>query len=433
MALRITLPYGRGEVQEVEIDQEHFLGILEHRPVSKSAPAGLGLEAALACPVGSTRLREMVAPGERVAVVTSDITRPFPSREVLPAVLWELAAGGVRRQDITIVLAIGNHRFHTEAEKVRLVGEEVYKHYQVLDADGSQALPVGTTSRGTPLQIFAPVAEADRRVLLGNVEYHYFAGYSGGVKALVPGCASHETIQRNHGHMVEVGAEAGSLESNPVRQDLEEILNFLPVDFIFNVVLDENKKVLAAYGGHPIQAHRQAAQYLDAIYRVEVCQLADIVIASAGGYPKDINLYQAQKAIDNAWRAVRPGGILILVAQCLEGLGDEVLERWAGEASSPDELINRARTAFELGGHKAAAIAMVAKKISIFLVSELDPVWAQKLFLVPFSDLAQALAEARNRLGPHPSILVIPQAGSVLPQPVLTKGGSRAENHVANL
>lgn len=421
MALRITLPYGRGEVQEVEIDEEHFLGVLEHRPVPPPALAGLGVDAALAYPVGSGRLRELVGPGEQVVVVTSDITRPFPSREVLPAILWELAAGGVRRQDISVVLAIGNHRFHTEAEKVKLVGEEIYKHYRVLDADGSQAVPVGATSRGTPLEVFAPVVEADRRVLLGNVEYHYFAGYSGGVKALVPGCASHAAIQSNHGHMVEAGAEAGSLEHNPVRQDLEEILNFLPVDFILNVVLDENKKVLAAYAGHPIKAHRQAAQYLDAIYRVEVSELADIVIASAGGYPKDINLYQAQKAIDNAWRAVRPGGILILVAQCPEGLGDGVLERWAGEAASPDQLITRAQTAFELGGHKAAAIAMVAKRISIFLVSELDPVWAQKLFLAPFSDLAQALVEARHQLGPQASILVIPQAGSVLPQPVEAK------------
>lgn len=416
MFRRFSLPYGQGFSQVVDINETHLLGVLEHRDLLKEQGKGLSVEASIATPIASPRLNELVVPGEKVAVITSDITRPFPTKKVLPLVLAELAAAGIQEEDITIVLALGNHRPHTEDEKVKLVGSQIYNNYTVIDSDSSDTVTVGISSRGTPLEIFRPLVKADRRILLGNVEYHYFAGYSGGLKAIVPGCSSHKTIQKNHSHMIETGAVAGSIEGNPVRQDLEEIIKFLPVDFIVNVVLDENKNILSAFSGHPIRAHRQAACFLDSIYQLPIPCQAEIVIASAGGYPKDINLYQAQKAIDNASQAVRPGGIIILVASCQEGPGDEVFTRWAREASSPEELLRRVQRDFELGGHKAAAIARYLEKAQIFLVSDMEPTLVKEFYLTPFSDLSTAYKEARARLGDNASVWIIPQAGSVFPK-----------------
>lgn len=391
------------------MEDRNLIGILEHRETGV-------LAAALANPVGAPCLRDLVKPNETVAIVTSDVTRPCPSKLMLPLVLKELESAGVSQQNITIVFALGNHRPHREAEKISLVGEDLYRRFRCVDSVTEEMVYLGTTTRGTPVEVTRPVVAADRRILLGNVEYHYFAGYSGGLKAIMPGCASAKSIQANHSMMTQAYAHSGEIDRNPIRQDIEEVARFLPIDFIVNVVLDEHKDILAAFVGHPIRAHRAAARYLDNLYKIKISQQADIVIASAGGYPKDINLYQAQKAIDNAKRAVKPGGILILVAECIEGLGDETFTRWVMAAREPEDLIKRVHTHFELGGHKAAAIAMVRRMIDIFIVTSMPGTLACKIFLEPYQDLAQAYAEALKRKGPDAKVMIIPQAGSLLPE-----------------
>lgn len=413
MSYTVRLAYGKNQYKELAIEEQNLLGVLQPKPFALDTEASI--EQALENPIGSPPLGKLVRPGEKVVIVTSDVTRPFPTKKVLPKILAELARAGVGQEDITIVFAIGNHRRHTEREMVALVGEEIYRDYRCLDADSQDVVYLGRTSRGTPVEIFRPVVEADRRILLGNVEYHYFAGYSGGFKAIMPGCASRNSIQANHSLMVMPGAEAGELQENPVRQDIEEAAQFLPVDFILNVVLDEKKQIVGAYAGHPVMAHREAVKLLDTIYRVEISQPADIVVASAGGYPKDINLYQAQKALDNAKRAVKSGGILILVAECAEGFGDVAFARWVREARHPQDLIERVKTHFELGGHKAAAIAMARERIRIFLVSGMDPGEVRKAFLEPYSELTEAYHVAFSLIGSDAQVLVIPQAGSLLP------------------
>ncbi|MGB9867883.1 MAG: nickel-dependent lactate racemase [Bacillota bacterium] len=414
MALHFRLPYGGGQYQEVSIEETQFAGLLKHtqagQPLNQAE-----LRYALEKPTGSSPLTSLVKKGDRVAVITSDISRPCPSKILVPLVLEQLHKAGVRKEDVFIVLALGNHRAHTEAERQSLLGIDTCTGYRCLDSNPNDVVHLGTTTRGTPVAIFRPVVEADKRVLLGNVEYHYFAGYSGGLKALMPGCATHSSIQANHSMMVDERAIAGEITNNPVRQDIEEVARFVPADFIFNMVLDEQKNVLGAFAGHPISAHREAARYLDTIYKVKLDEPADIVIASAGGFPKDINLYQAQKAIDNASRAVRPGGILILVAECPEGLGDEVFARWIAAARKPEDLIDRIRVQFELGGHKAAAIAMVRQKIDIYLVSSMPEEIVRRAFLEPFDSINAAYRQALKAVGPGAKVMVMPQAGSVLP------------------
>jgi len=365
--------FGNG-YKEFDIKETNILMELRQNNVEK----GTGLTGAdevrraLQNPIASKKLSEIVHPGEKTVIITSDITRPMPSRVVLPPVIDELLSAGLTFKDITVVFALGNHRKQTEDEKKYLAGESVYEKVRCIDSNADDSVMMGVTRGGTPVGIFGEVAHADRRICLGNIEYHYFAGYSGGAKAIMPGVSTRAAIQANHSGMVMDSSRAGAIADNPVRQDIEEVVKFVPIDFIVNVILDEKKNIIKAVAGHHTEAHREGCRFLDSLYKVEIPCLADIVITTPGGYPKDINLYQAQKALDNAKHAVREGGVVILVAACKEGYGEEVFGKWINGASSPDDLINRIKAGFELGGHKAAAIALVEKRASVFIVSSME-------------------------------------------------------------
>lgn len=406
--------FGKG-YKEFELEDSNLL--MEIRP--NEVPAGLTGEEevrrALDEPIGTDRLSRLVKPGEKVVLITSDITRPMPSRIVLPPVIDQLLEAGLQYKDITVVFALGNHRRHTVQEMKTLVGEEIYRRIWCVDSDPSHCIRMGVTERGTPVDIFDVVAKADRRICLGNIEYHYFAGYSGGAKAIMPGVSTRDAIQANHSGMVRKEARAGAMEDNPVRLDMEEVVKFVPIDFIVNVVLSEKKEIIKAVAGHHLKAHREGCRFLDKLYKVEIPSKADIVIATPGGYPKDINLYQAQKALDNAKHAVRDGGVVILAASCPEGYGEEVFERWIENAQSPDDLIEKIGRNFELGGHKAAAIALVCKKAEVYMVSDMAPEKVEKIFMKPFREIQEALDAAFVKLGRDARVLLMPYGGSTLP------------------
>ncbi len=413
--MRLTIGYGK-RPQPLTVGDENLLGVLAPNAVEASLTGEAEVKRALQNPIGTGRLRDLVKPGEKIAIVTSDITRPVPSSLILPSVLDELYLAGVKAQDITVVFALGSHRVQTDWEKRKLAGERAYNEVRLIDGDVNDCVRLGETSRGTPIDITRAVAEADRRVCLGNIEYHYFAGYSGGAKAIMPGVATRDTIQANHRRMIEPGAVAGELDHNPLRQDIEEVGKFCPIDFIVNVVLDEHKQIINAVAGHAVEAHRAGCRFLDKIYAVAIERRADIVIASQGGSPKDLNLYQTQKALDNAKHAVRDGGVIILVGACGEGLGEETFEQWLIDAEKPSDLIERIKKDFRLGGHKAAAIAMVLERADVYLVSDMEPEFVKRIFLTPFSNVQDALDAAIRKLGPASQVLVMPYAGSTLPK-----------------
>ena len=339
----------------------------------------------------------------------------MPTALVMPALLDELYAGGVRPEDITLVFALGCHRPQTEAERKKLAGERAFREIRCVDSDPTDCISYGSTSRGTPVDITRAVAEADRRICLGNIEFHYFAGYSGGAKAIMPGVSTREAIQANHSRMVLPECCAGALETNPLRLDIEEAGAMLGIDFILNVVLSEHKEVLRAVAGDPVKAHRVGCAFLDSLYRKELTEPADIVIVSQGGAPKDLNLYQTQKALDNAKHAVRDGGVIILIGSCREGLGEETFEELMTTAPTPESLIERIQKEFRLGGHKAAAIAMVLERAEVDLVSDLDDDFVRSLFLVPQPSAQAALEHAFQKLGPDARVLSMPYGGATLP------------------
>ena len=411
----MELGFGAG-VQVLNIPDQNLLGVLTPNPVEKGLTGADEVLRALQNPIGTAPLKEIVKPGEKIAIITSDITRPMPTYKVMPALLDELYAAGVKAEDITLVFALGSHRKHTPEEQKKLAGERAFNEIKCIDGDASDCVHIGVTRRGTPVDIVRCVAEADRRICLGNIEYHYFAGYSGGAKAIMPGVSTRAAIQSNHSRMVEEAACAGKLAGNPVREDIEEAAAMVGVDFIVNVVLDEHKEIIHASAGELTLAHREGCAFLDKLYAVQIPERADIVVVSQGGAPKDLNLYQTQKALDNAKHAVKKGGTIVLIGSCKEGLGEHVFEEWLLNAPTAHSLIERINVEFRLGGHKAAAIAMVLENADIYLVSDLEPDFVKSIFLTPYSETQAAFDAAMAKQGPNATVLVMPYGGSTLPR-----------------
>ncbi len=413
----MKLSFGFGTTtQEVEVPEKNLMGVLHANEVKTGLVGEEEVRRALAEPIGSPRLRDIVKPGEKIAIVTSDVTRPMPTWKVMPALLDELYAAGVKGEDVTLVFALGSHRRQTAEEMAHLAGERAFQEITCVDSDPDDCVHMGVTRAGTPVDITRVVAEADRRVCLGNIEYHYFAGYSGGYKAIMPGVSTREAIQSNHSMMVREEAHAGLLEGNPVREDIEEAGAICGADFILNVVLSEHKEILRAVAGDPVKAHRAGCAFLDTLYLKELPHGADIVLVSQGGAPKDLNLYQTQKALDNARHAVNPGGVIVLIGSCKEGLGEKVFEEWMTSAPTAHSLIERIGREFKLGGHKAAAIAMTLEKADVYLVSELEPEFVRSIFLTPKPSAQAALDDAFRKLGPDATVLAMPYGGSTLPR-----------------
>lgn len=420
--MRLSVAIDRRE-EFFELPERALLDVLKPNAVEAGLSGADSVRDALRRPIASPRLGDLVGPGRKVAIITSDLTRPLPSHVVLPPLLDELADCGCRDEDIVIVFALGSHRRQSEAEMRKLVGDAVFARYRCLDGDPEDVVHLGRTARGTPVDVVRVVAEADFRIGLGNIEYHYFVGYSGGAKAIMPGVSTRAAIQANHSRMVEKEARAGNLDTNPVRQDIEEAVGrFCPLHFIVNVVLDEHKRIIHTVCGDYIAAHRAGCRFLDRLYRKEIAARADIVIVSQGGAPKDLNVYQTQKALDNAKHAVKKGGVIILVGSCREGMGEQVFEEWMTRAERPEDLTERIARDFQLGGHKAAAIALVLADAKIFLVSDLEDDFVRSIFMEPYPSVQAALDQAFAEQGAEAKVLVMPYGGSTLPHCAATDG-----------
>ncbi|MHB9095661.1 MAG: nickel-dependent lactate racemase family protein, partial [Eubacteriales bacterium] len=338
------------------------------------------------------------------------------SHLILPVLFGELEEAGISKDSVTVIIGVGNHRPVTEQEKAALLGP-LYGQVRCFHSRETGYTLLGITKRGTPVEVSVPLAQADLVVALGNIEIHQLAGYTGGVKAVAVGAASHSALEHNHRLSTLGESGPGLLEENIVRHDMEEFARIANLGFILNVVINETGQVVHLVAGDPIDAHRIGCIAAEKMYRVRISEAADIVIVSPGGEPKDNTVYQAQKTVQNALKAVKDGGIIIVAAKCPEGLGDPVFEEWMNQASSPGDIEGRSRREFVLGGHKAAFLAGAVKKARIFWVSGLLPATVRKLFFEPYKSLQAAVNTACEIKGSEARVLVIPWGGITVPQP----------------
>ena len=321
----------------------------------------------------------------RVTIVVPDPTRPAVHTRVLPILMPYLES-----KEVTVVVATGAHSAPHAEYLAELQTLAPQARVAVHDCDLSPLTRIGTTRKGTPVDINSLVLEADFALGIGSVAIHPFAGFSGGPKVFVPGCASRTTITANHSLLVQKEAGPALLNGNPIYDDLMNATEFIQGAFIINEALSPQGKPLGYFAGSINAAHRGAAQLALQVAAAEIDEPYDLVIASCGGYPRDINLYQAVKALDMASLACAKGGKLILLAECREGIGSALYEQWATKPF--DEQEHMVKTAFMVGAHKAYLAGRILKKLQqAVLVSELPRETVSAMGFIPAATLEEAL------------------------------------------
>jgi len=409
-----SVPYGDDYLRIEDLKAT----VLTPKPVLKPRDEVAIVAQSLESPIGTEDLGRLVSTKSKIALIVSDITRPCPTNKIAPIVISKLLSYGISKENIVIVFATGIHRPHTRDEWIKLLGSEIVNNFRILDhdcRDVNSLTYVGKTSRGTPVVINSSILNSDVKIAIANVDPHYFAGYSGGGKSILPGVSSYESIKENHRMMLLPGAELGRIEGNPVREDIEEAASMVGLDYIVNVVLSERKEILGCFSGHFIKAHREAVKMFNELYGVNVGRKFDIVIASPGGYPKDINLYQAHKALEVAFKCVRPGGVIILLAECREGIGESKTEELLYSNLTPEDVINFIKENFDLGYHKAYAIARIAAKARIVIVS--NNIKESKLY-EKVGNVEKAIKYAYDLIGDG-DVLLLPYASSMIPKDLI--------------
>ncbi|MGQ9641502.1 MAG: nickel-dependent lactate racemase [Candidatus Bathycorpusculaceae bacterium] len=415
----VWLPYGKTEVC-IRIPARNLLGTIEPKEKAGVPDAKAEIERALKEPVGSKRLSEIAKPEHKVAIVVDDATRPAPSYLMVPPLLSELNTSGVKEENVTIIFGCGTHRAVTQEEASQLLGEEVLSSVKTLSHDcrAIDLVYVGTTKKyGTKVYLNKVFAEADLKILTGDVGFHYYAGYGGGRKSVLPGVSGEETIKHNHAMILHPNAKTGILEGNPIHEDMMEAARLAKVDFILNVVTNSKGEVVKAFAGDLEQAFYEGVKVVDEMYRVIVDRKADIVIVSPGGHPADVNLFQAYKGIDSALEIVKRGGVIILVAECPEGHGNQVFYDWMVKFGDLKAVEREIKRNFVLGGHKAYYLLKALQNHDIVLVSSMPDYYATNIFkLKTARAVNNALNEALNITGKDAKVWAMPYGNFTLPE-----------------
>ena len=414
----MKLKYGNRGIQ-LPIQDKNIMQILNSNKQKTLLHPENRLKDLLKNPINSPSLKDLVnqKKAKKILIVVNDITRPTPYEIILPPLLDELHQIGIKKENIIFIVATGIHRSNSQEEIKEIFGENIFSTYKFInhDCDDPNSKDLGNLKSGNKLWVDPIVSDIDFIITTGVIVPHYFAGFSGGRKSILPGICGRKTIEANHARMVSSDSRAGNLKGNPVHQEMQEAAEKVGVDFNINVVTDENHQIVEIVAGELLTSWQYGVEVCKQIYFCPIKKKADIVIASAGGYPKDINVYQAQKALENACHAVKPGGTIILLAECTEGYGEPTFEKWIEEANTPDDIIKRLKNKFVLGGHKAYSIAKLTKEVEVILISSLPPEKVRKLFFIPMENISQATEYIKEKYGEDFQAYILPSGNTVLP------------------
>lgn len=413
----ISLRYGRSS-RSIAIPDGSEWDMLEPRRVEPLPEPRAAVLEALRRPIDSPPLREIVGPEDHVAVLVNDVTRLARSDVFLPVLISELNSAGVADDRIFIVFALGIHRKQTAEERRAIVGDEIARRIRMADHDcfdRSQLVHIGRTTRGNEVWVNRRVREATKVILTGEIIYHLIAGYSGGRKSLIPGVAGAETTTFNHKLILDPQCRAGLLDGNPAHEDLLEACRLFNPSFLLNVVLNPQGDLTGVFCGHYEAAHRAGCAAVDRLYGVEVEKIYDVVLASSGGFPVDIDLRQAHKGIENAARALRHGGVLIYFSECKDGAGIRAFEEWVARYTSSEAMAAALRANFVVGGHKAYWVTRLGEQFRIFLASSLPDSFVRQCHLHPAPDPDSILREIAMQSEKPLRIGVMPYANFTLP------------------
>jgi nickel-dependent lactate racemase len=407
--LEVPFPEGRTTV----ISPSHTPGLPDERAA---------VLAGLRTPIGMPPLSWCLQPGQKVCVIFSDITRATPNERIIPWLLEELEKiGGL---DIVLLNGTGTHRPNTPEELARLLTPEVTARYRVVNHDGeaeSDLVQVGVTRHGAPAWLNRLAVEADWRIVTGFIEPHFFAGFSGGPKGIMPGVAGLKTVMSNHGakHIGDAQAAFGITEGNPIWEEMRDIALMAGPSFLLNVTLNEQRQITGVFAGDLIGAHRQGIEHVRRSAMQDVAQPFDVVVTTNSGYPLDLNLYQGVKGLSAAARIVRPGGVIILACEAREGVPagspmDRLLRGAETMAALRDQLAQPGFSAPEQW--QAQILAQICGQARVLVRSSLPDHVLSELHLEPCADIGTAVASLLNEMGPEARVAVLPQGPLTVPQ-----------------
>jgi nickel-dependent lactate racemase len=421
------MKYGKDGLN-IQVNQRNFLGLIQSKEtMNKKSENEIILEA-LINPIGSQRLGALVKPSETVCIVISDITRAWQRLDIyLPYITKELNEAGIKDADITLLCATGSHRPQTKEEHRALIGENLANRFEVIDhdcKDKENLIYIGTTSFGTPVTINKIALECNHIVLTGAIVFHDLAGWGGGKKSILPGISAYESIMANHklslnskwGEGTNCLVRCGNVLNNPVHLDMLEAADFVKPIFLFNVIINENGNIGKAVAGNYVMAHEAGQQIVDEADSVYIEELADIVAVSAGGYPKDIDLYQASKALINAKEAVKKGGTIILLAECIEGFGGQEVQQMIEEFDTNYSREKALRELFSIAKYTGYLIAEIAEDYNVILVSTLSPKLLVNANIKATSDINEAVNIALMQQGMDAKFYFMPYGANTLPR-----------------
>jgi len=412
----------------VMLPEDRIINIVEGKkvPAIKDVPAAV--RQALNSPINSPPLREVVAPGDKVAIIVGDITRQWVRHDLfLPTLLDELNAAGVPDADICVVVGMGAHRLHKEGENLAVYGEEVVRRVKIFQSHAKiteDFAYVGKTSRGVETWINKHVTGADKVILTGGIVYHLMAGFGGGRKSIMPGVSGYSSIQGNHcfclhdevGKGISPHCVAGKLVGNNMHEDMTEMAAMVKPAFLLNAVYTPEGGFARFVAGHWYDAWLDGCRTVEEIYGVSISSKADLVIGSAGGFPKDINLYQGSKTIDNAFMAVKETGAVILLLECRDILEPPDFSGWFDYVSLYDREI-ALRQGFTVPGFIALKCGLMAKQVPHIIVTlPENKAFMERAGMIAVDSLEAAVAIAEEKLGKKDySITLMPHAANTVP------------------
>ncbi|AFM25920.1 nickel-dependent lactate racemase [Desulfomonile tiedjei] len=376
--MHVVLKYGEAE-RRLEIPEKADVTILRPATLPPVKDLKIALEEALAHPLDNPSFQETIrtiAP-KTVAIAVPDETRPSPLGVILPVLLKQIEsiAPHLDASAISIIVGGGLHQPMADHALRRIIPPTVAARCTIVahDAINSRMADLGLTSRGTPVLVNARFAEADLKIVVGQIDPHQFVGFTGGSKGAVIGLAAAKTIEHNHGLMFDSRAQVGRLSDNPVREDLNEAGRMVGIHLVVNLVLDSDKQPVSALAGHPVSVLTAGAEVCRSVYGVKISGKFDVVVASCGGHPRDICLYQAQKGLNLASQTLKHGGKILLLAACPQGVGDDVYYEYVSRFRTPQEVLEHFRSlGFKMGAHKAYLFGRTLDNFDVAIASELD-------------------------------------------------------------
>jgi len=415
--MEIRVPYGRSYLT-ANIPDHVGVDIIE-APDTPPAADPLGIvNSALENLLGNFTWADF-ANVDSVAIAISDKTRPVPHHQLLPPLMEHLSCIGIPDSAIIFYIAVGTHPPMIPDEFPNILPGNILKRYKVVSHDSENddlMIGLGKTHQGTPIWSNKDFVKSAFKIVIGNIEPHQFAGFSGGVKTAAIGLSALETINANHSLLTNPDSQLGVYESNPARQDIEEIGQKINVHLALNAVLNKDKKIVHVLAGDPklvVQAGLELSRH---VCQVAVQKKYNLVISSPGGHPKDINVYQSQKGLAHAALITKQGGTVILTAACPEGTGSPHYEEWMNGKSSYEDVLEIFKIeGFHIGPHKAFQIARDASQLRLLLISELDKIFARNLLLNPVQDLQTAIDMALVDLQSGERIGILPHASTTIP------------------